>query len=93
MTRQAEEVLRAAINTYGKANQVDKAIEEMAELTKELLKDRQNAGSVSHIIEEIADVHIMLLQMLMIYDKEGTVNDYIDFKIKRLEHKLKQSNK
>ena len=93
MTEKQGKVLQQAIETYGKANQVDKAIEEMSELTKALLKERQNAGAVGDIIEELADVYIMLLQMLVIYDKESTVNDYIDFKIKRLEHKLKQLNK
>jgi NTP pyrophosphatase (non-canonical NTP hydrolase) len=87
MTEKQIEILHNAIQTFGKQSQVDKAIEEMAELTKELLKERQNNGSAEHIMEELADVLIMMYQLMMIFG----ITDYdhcVDYKIKRLERRL-----
>lgn len=89
MTVEQVHILNNAVNTYGKQNQVDKAIEEMAELTKALLKERHNAGSVEHVTEEMADVFIMLSQLNLIYDNSTTLDEQINYKIKRLENRLK----
>jgi hypothetical protein len=62
-------ILEKAIDTYGNESQVDMAIEEMSELTKALLKYRRAlkgntdisvSKAHSDILEEIADVEIML---------------------------------
>lgn len=92
MTEEHGKVLQQAIETYGKANQVDKTIEEMSELTKALLKERHSNGSVDDIIEEIADVYIMLVQLTMIYKVNPALGDYVEFKIKRLEQRLRNPN-
>lgn len=90
------EVLKAAISTYGKEAQVDMAIEEMSELTKALLKYRRskNATGIEHgklrsnIIEEAADVLIMVVQILMMYDKDGECQTEVDYKVNRLYERL-----
>lgn len=46
------------------------AIEEMAELTKELIKKERGLGDIKKIQNEIADVEIMVTQLRMIYDPE-----------------------
>lgn len=86
-----EEILRKAINTYGEQPQVDVAIEEMSELTKALLKYRRNEDMsvnrrLNNILEEIADVSIMLDQLRMIY---GSTEKQEEFKLKRLNDRLK----
>lgn len=85
------EILQKAIATYGEQSQVDMAIEEMAELTKALLKYRRNENMavserLDNIIEEIADVQIMLDQLKMIY---GSTEKQDEFKLKRLNERLK----
>ena len=69
-------ILEKAVDTYGMESQVDMAIEEMSELTKALLKYRRAlkgntdisvSKAHSDILEEIADVEIMLDQMKIIY--------------------------
>lgn len=63
-----EQILQAAIDYYGIDRQVDQAIEEMAELTKALLKMRRpNHGNLRNVLEEIVDVQIMLDQLRIIY--------------------------
>lgn len=90
------EVLKAAISTYGKDAQVDMAIEEMSELTKALLKYRRSRNTTdveygklrSNIIEETADVLIMAVQILMMYDKDGECQAEVDYKINRLYERM-----
>lgn len=84
-----EEIYKKAIQKYGKELQIDVAIEEMAELTKELVKDIRGKGIINHIIEEMADVHIMLEQLTIIYDVNSDVfNDYVTGKVERLQRRL-----
>ena len=84
-------VLESAIATFGIRNQKVMTIEEMSELTKALCKERrartkiERAEARANIIEEIADVYIMLQQLIMIYDKEGECQSAVDYKVDRLE--------
>lgn len=91
------ELLIKTINTYGQAYQVERAIEEMSELTKALLKERRVEGNIKpdpipDICEEMADVIIMISQLLIIFDCHESVQTYIDLKMKRLESRLKSGD-
>ena len=91
-------VLRQAIEAYGEDHQTLKAIEEMAELTKALIKlkdceteaDRQVVKDA--IDEEMADVSIMLQQLYMIYNNFDRVERVKQKKVDRLERRLKAIN-
>lgn len=96
-TTMQPEVLQNAVDTYGKEAQVDVAIEEMSELIKALLKNRRAEHSPQawdyektrqNIFEEIADVVIMLTQLLMIFGGRNAVQKAIDEKVKRLDTRL-----
>jgi len=80
-----KEIYKKTIEKWGKTAQVLMAIEEMSELTKELLKDLR--GKSCSIQEEIVDVEIMLEQLKEIFGTE-----YIDIfrksKLQRLEAML-----
>ena len=80
-----KELLNEAVFWFGKEKQIDMCIEEMAELTKELLKDRRGLlPNKSTVLEEMADVQIMLDQMRIIY---GPTTDYENTKLARLAEK------
>ena len=89
-------VLKEAIETFGISAQVDMAIEEMSELTKALCKERrirlqfqpEHTKAQANVIEEIADVAIMLEQLLIIFDKDNEIQKEVDYKIDRLEQRL-----
>lgn len=86
---ESSQVLEKAIEVYGKDLQKQVAIEEMAELTKEICKDFRGKGNREHIIEEMADVCIMLDQLMIIYDIEpNEMLDEIDIKTARLEERV-----
>ena len=80
-----KDLARQILQHYGIMHQKSKAIEELAELIVALQKDILE-GKESHsraVLEEIADVHIMLTQLL---DDEGdktTVSLIVDKKLKR----------
>ncbi len=84
-----KEILTAALNRWGSAMQTVVAIEEMAELQKELCKYIRGKGNVEAIAEEIADVYIMLKQMEMLHGIEGRVLDWRIAKLARLEKRIK----
>lgn len=91
MTETQIKILSNAVQTYGKNHQVDIAIEEMSELTKALLKDRRNIGAIDDVLEELADMLIMICQLMMIFNVDTeTLENQIDYKIERLERRLKQ---
>ena len=86
-----KDLTRQILQHYGIIHQKSKAIEELAELIVALQKDILE-GKESHsraVLEEIADVHIMLTQML---DDEGdktTVSLIVDKKLKRQIRRIK----
>ena len=93
------EVLEDAINRYGAPAQIDMAIEEMSELTKALLKNRRNYATATAnersrlreaIIEEAADVIVTVVQVIMIYAEPEEIQAAVDFKINRLQERLKE---
>lgn len=89
MTLEQITQLHRFIKFYGEGNQIIKAIEECAELQKELTTDfltlSQNsiAIDVDSLSSEIADVTIMLEQLKIMFNCSESVEDWIDYKIKR----------
>ena len=83
------QVMIEAIRQNGYKMQTMVAIEEMAELTKELVKFMRGEHNTDAIAEEIADVEIMIRQMKIIYDiKDEDVEKYRVMKLDRLKNKL-----
>ena len=97
---QENEIFEDALYYFGYNHQATKAIEEMSELTKALCKERRtqlvpgkHAEAHANVIEEIADVAIMLKQLLIMFDKDGEIQKEVDYKINRLEQRLQKFHK
>ena len=83
--------LEEAIEVYGEDLQKQVAIEEMAELTKEICKDFRGKDNREQIIEEIVDVYIVLEQLLIMYDINATeFSETRVNKIRRLKERLEK---
>lgn len=85
------EILKRAIKTYGTDHQIDKAIEEMSELTQALIKLKQSKNShifMDHVSEEMADVEIMIKQLNMILKNDEQVKRYRIYKLIRLKKRM-----
>lgn len=84
------------MKTYGPEAQTDMMIEKMSELTKAILKlrrTRSHSGPAiaecrDNISEEMADVYIMLVQLLDIYDNARDVEFCVRQKAARLRIRL-----
>ena len=84
------DTLKAALNLYGPEAQTLMVFEEMSELQKELCKHARGRDNREKIAEEIADVLIMLDQMMILHDCESLVTRFRDLKIERLEQRIRE---
>lgn len=88
MTYEQMRILNQLVSKY-KEKQINICIEEMSELTKVLCKHTRGNTDIENIIEEIADVHIMLSQMLILFEIDGDeFLEMVDYKIKRTKERL-----
>ena len=72
-----ENEFKKIIEKYGNYNQKLKIIEELAELIKEITKDLQECDNWDEIVEEIADIEIMLEQSKILYGINNQILDKI----------------
>ena len=87
------DILKKAIETYGKDMQLNVAIEELSELIKEICKNKRGADNCAAIIEEMADCYIMLSQLEIIFDIDFCdIDEVVKSKIARLEKRLEERN-
>ena len=78
-------VYKAAIEKYGEGAQVRKAIEEMGELIVELSRVAvPPRTTMDALVDEIADVTIMMEQLRVILGANESVQQRIDYKVRRL---------
>lgn len=89
------DVLNRAIAHWGADTQTDKAIEEMGELLQAIMKYRHKGHSperLASLLEEIADVEIMMTQLRTIYDKDIRIPAIKEYKMNRLDEILSVGN-
>ena len=82
------DIYRRAVSYFGATKQKLKAIEEMAELIVELVKDLLGDGNPAKVIEELADVENMTVQLRIIYDEDGMIDYWKQAKMNRLAHRM-----
>lgn len=86
-------LLSSALETYGAESQTRMVFEEFAELQKELCKSLRGFDNADDIAEEIADVQIMLEQMMILYDCEDAVTAWKEAKLNRLARNIGMGDK
>jgi NTP pyrophosphatase (non-canonical NTP hydrolase) len=92
-TEEQKSIMLQALSRYGVDAQDDIAIEEMSELTKAIIKNRRykTFATLENLYEELADVYIMLEQIMMSLDKDR-VQSYVNSKLERLNERLGEAN-
>lgn len=85
------DTLHDAIEFYGNENQLHVAVEEMAELQKELMKRFRGAHNTEEIAEEIADVEIMMEQLKIIFGIGIRTEKYKEYKMQRLKERIENA--
>lgn len=93
MTDEQKAICHKIAEHYGEAFQKLKTVEEMAELTQAILKQRTCEWAYTAFVEELADVCIMLEQMVYFCEKyhggskylAKTIDAKLDRQLKRME--------
>jgi NTP pyrophosphatase (non-canonical NTP hydrolase) len=91
MTEIERETFCEAISLYGGQAQITMVFEEMAELQDVLckfLRGRVDGNTLANIAEEIADVGIMLDQMIIEFQVEDAVEEQRAYKVRRLRERI-----
>ena len=88
----SEEVtLRKAINKFGKEAQCRQVMEECAELIQAVNKNLRSAGAKENLIEEMADVGIMLDQLRIMFEiKDTEINKIRCEKMKQIKRMVEE---
>lgn len=95
MTKNQKERIKSIADNYGIENQLKKSREELIELREEIrnyLSDYQAEDSeitTIPLIDEIADVKIMIAQLEYLLELEKEVKDRVEFKLNRQIDRIK----
>ena len=87
------DVLKRAITTYGKEEQMMMMVEEASELIQAINKvrraknDAEEIEAMEHLAEEVADCFIVLMQMKLMVCKKR-VDEILNYKMNRLKRNL-----
>ena len=85
------QVYADAAATFGTNMQLIVALEEMAELQKEITKALRGDIHPAHLAEEVADATIMLEQVRQIFRINEEVCEMMDSKIVRLQQRIEDA--
>lgn len=89
MSKVPVDLMKKAIDVWGAKAQTLMVLEEMAELQKEILKNvNRDKDNIAEIIDETADVEIMLEQLKYIYQIEKQVAERIPVKLEKVSKRL-----
>ena len=94
LTEAHKEVCRQAVEKFGRRRQALKVVEELRELADEIQAAVEGFGSAERIIDERADVAMMLYQLdeLLMPGTMACVAAHIPVKIKKLQRYLEDDN-
>ena len=86
-----EVTLRKVINKFGKEAQCRQVMEECAELIQAVNKNLRSAGAKENLIEEMADVGIMLDQLRIMFEiKDTEINKIRCEKMKQIKRMVEE---
>ena len=88
-----EKLFLRALYTFGAEAQTRMVFEEFSELQKELCKHSRGKDNRMEIAEEIADVQIMLEQMIILFNCRDAVEQWKQVKLLRLRGKMNNYKK
>lgn len=84
------DIYNKASEVWGKALQIDLCVEELAELIQALCKLKRGKSG-EKVIEELADVYIMLEQIRFLLNSDQEIEQMIAYKLSRLKKRVEKS--
>ena len=87
------ETLYQLVREFGISSQEKKLLEEMEELKKVILDPHKKTKQFyRHLTDEVADVLILLYQIIAYYRLETVVDTMVDYKIQRTIYEKEQED-
>ena len=92
MKPENKRTIHRVISTFGERNQKMQALEELMELQSALFENiHRETDNRENIVEEVADVEVMLAQIKEIFDiKQEEIEKVQDYKLRRLDHTIEK---
>ena len=90
---ETNEIYRAALETFGEEKQIIKLSQEIGEFLMAFTQYMEGRDKLSHVAEEMADVHIMLNQWAVHFGCEAEVERMKRYKLRRLEQRIEEAQK
>lgn len=82
-----------ALEKFGSISELIITVEELSELQKEVTKQLRNEGKMENLVEEMADVYIVMEYLKLIFAiNDEDIKTEIAFKIDRLMSRLGEEN-
>lgn len=91
--KSARNVQCAAMETFGEAKQIIKLSQEIGEFLTAFTQYMEGRDKLSHVSEEMADVHNMLDQWAVHLGCEDEVERQKSYKLRRLEQRIEEKNR
>ena len=88
--QEATRICTEAVLKYGAAAQEWVAVGEIGELLDALADFKRGRCSLAHVAEEIADVEIMLQQLIVMHQCNDLFQKAMQFKLERLRDNLRK---
>ena len=86
-------VIENALDKWGSMSELVVTIEELSELQKEVTKQIRNEGTMENLVEDMADVYIVMEYLKMIFaTTDDDINKEVEKKLNRLENRLNSEN-
>ena len=84
-----KDIILKVLEHFGFNRQKVKAVEELSELQNAILRDLDGRGNYNNIVEEIADVEIMLIELKTMYEiPPSEIEEIKANKILRLKRRI-----
>lgn len=80
-------IYQRALRQYSPGGQINKTIEECTELSLALQHYRDGKATTEQVVDELADVFIMVTQMRLLFDG---VDERVSFKLNRLTERMNE---
>lgn len=92
MKPENQRTIHRVISVFGERNQKMQALEELMELQSALFENvHRGTANRSNIVEEVADVEVVLAQIKEIFDiKSYEIEQMQDYKLRRLDHTIEK---
>jgi NTP pyrophosphatase (non-canonical NTP hydrolase) len=92
-----EKLYKKVIEEFGQDAQIIQTVEELNELASALLQFRRKretaADDLRNVLEEIADVEIMIDQLRLIFEEcKFEIDIWKDYKLKKLKQRIKEND-